>query len=128
MTSLSGNPPSHRTPVIARPSSHARHRTLVIARSSSHARQRFLAAALDRTAKADCLAVLGHRAPGEIEAALAQEIDQRIVGKDRLGILRLDQLADRRLDRLGRDRPVAIRRGNTRGEKVLEFERAARTV
>jgi hypothetical protein len=92
---------------------------------SAHPGERLLAAALHRTAQPDRLAILGDRAAGEIEAALLQQIDQRIVGQDRLGILGVDQLPDRGLHRFGRYRAFAIGRSHARGEEVLQLERAA---
>ncbi|KAG5724214.1 hypothetical protein E4T56_gene13624, partial [Termitomyces sp. T112] len=86
---------------------------------------RLLPPPLDRGAKPDRLAIFGHRAAGQFKALVLQEIDQRIVGQDLLGILIVDQVLDRGLDRLGGDRALAIGAGHAAGEEIFQLERAA---
>ena len=73
---------------------------------------------LDRAAKANRFAVFGDRAPGKVEALFLQQIDQRIVRQDCLGILGIDQRLDRGFDRAGRSTAFAIDRANARGKEV----------
>src|SRR5688500_15401580 len=79
--------------------------------------------ALRRRQDAHLLAVLGHGAAGDVDAALLEQLDDLLVGVRPLGVLGVDQLLDLRLDRLRRQ-VLAVGARDARVEEELQLEDA----
>src|SRR4051794_13593393 len=71
----------------------------------------FLAPALHRRWNAHRLAIFCYRSAGNVDARFLEFLDNRIVGKNGLGALGIDQLLDPVPHGLGRMRVAAIGRG-----------------
>src|SRR5579859_7309211 len=92
-----------------------------LSRAERSARQQLLAAALHRGAEPHRLAIFGDRATRDVEATFAQQIDQRVVGEDRVRPLLGDQLADMALHSLCRGGLAAVGRLDCAGEEIFEL-------
>src|SRR3546814_17317782 len=81
-----------------------------------------LAPSLDRTADPHRLAIFGHRAPRDVETLGLEQIDQRVVRQDFLGVFGGDPRAERALDRLGGHRLTAGGGLDRAGAELFELE------
>src|SRR5687768_11278581 len=88
-------------------------------RSSGRPPDRLLAAALDRGADAQRLAIFGDGPPGDVEALAFEQVDELVVGQDSMRILGAGQRPDPALHRLGRDGVAASAALDAAGEEIF---------
>src|SRR5579863_1571737 len=83
-------------------------------------RERLFAAALHRGRDAHHVAILRHRAPGDVDALLLQQFDDALVGQRFAGRLAVDHALDAEAHRLGRMRVAAVGRRDRGSEEILQ--------